>query len=48
MIVVFWAFVITLMMFSFVGVIVCMGVFADRLDDILRGGYEDENGQQDV
>lgn len=31
------------MLLCFVGVIVCMGVFADKLIDILQGGYDNDN-----
>lgn len=36
------AFGILLIMFCAVGIVVCFGVFADRLDDLLRGGWDDE------
>jgi hypothetical protein len=34
---------ITSIMFCGVGVLVCLGVFADKLDDILRGVLNDED-----
>lgn len=37
------AFMILVIMFCGIGIVVCMGVFADKLDDLLRGGYDNED-----
>jgi hypothetical protein len=35
------SFGIMLIMFCAVGIIVCLGVFADKLDELIRGGDDD-------
>ncbi len=37
------AVAILIIMFCGIGIVVCMGVFADKLDDLLRGGYDHED-----
>lgn len=40
------AFAILIIIFCAVGIIVCFGVFADKLDDLLKGGLDDD--EQDL
>ena len=42
-----WGVGIIIIMFCAVGIAVCLGVFADKLDELIRG-KEDDYEQQDI
>lgn len=31
-----------------IGVVVCLAMFADRLDELMKGNYQNEDEQRDV
>ena len=48
MISIFWMIAILVIFLCGIGIIVCMGIAAERIEDLIKGEYTDEDGQQDI
>ena len=47
--VIFWSLAILIIFLCGIGIIVCMGIAAERIDALMREEYgKDEDGQQDI
>lgn len=38
-----WALAILIIFLCGIGVVICMAIFAERVDEIIRGGRDNEN-----
>ena len=43
-----WALAILIIFLCGIGIIVCMGIAAERIENLIKGGYKDEDGQQNL
>ena len=48
MISIFWMIAILVIFLCGIGIIVCMGIAAERIENLIKGGYKDEDGQQNL